>query len=491
MNNGRPRFWLWAGAALVAGLLLRLWFVVHMPKVAGDGLYYGDIAKTWLQHGVYGITEGGAGSSSRAFRPTLSRLPGYPLFLAICFRIFGIANYRAVALVQVMADLMTCGLACGLAGLLFGSRARLPVLWIAALCPFTANYTAVVLAETLVFTTIALAFYAFARWQDAGGGYNRWLWVISAALAYSILLRPEQGLLAAAIMPPMLWAAVAHRNRQRRPLRSALPVLAAAFCVLLPLAPWTIRNERVFHVFQPLAPRGANDPGELVLTGFGHWYATWAIDYASTDEVCWNMDGAPIAFTALPNRAFALGTPEASEDLRRRTAALFTDYNATLVLTPKLDARFNALAAELVDAHPVRYYVGLHIARVLDMALRPRTDGLPIADEWWKWSEHPAESAFAACYAMLNLAFFAAAFAEFFVWRRRAWLSPGPGRCAYPELAVAMAASIILRAVLLLFIVNSEPRYTLEFFPVFFVWIGALFAEPAQPLSGCAVDLTR
>ena len=70
----------------------------------------------------------------------------------------------------------------------------------------------------------------------------------------------------------------------------------------------------------------------------------------------------------------------------------------------------------------------------------------------------------------------------FFVWRRRAWLCneahPGPGQRAYRELAYAMAASLLLRAAMLLFIDNAEPRYTLEFFPVFFVWIGALFAEP-------------
>ena len=55
MNSERLRFWLWAGAALVAGLLLRLWFVSHLPRVVGDSLVYGDIAKTWLQHGVYGF----------------------------------------------------------------------------------------------------------------------------------------------------------------------------------------------------------------------------------------------------------------------------------------------------------------------------------------------------------------------------------------------------------------------------------------------------
>ncbi len=39
----------------------------------------------------------------------------------------------------------------------------------------------------------------------------------------------------------------------------------AVVCVLLALAPfaaWTARNWQVFHVFEPLAPRYATDPGE-------------------------------------------------------------------------------------------------------------------------------------------------------------------------------------------------------------------------------------
>jgi hypothetical protein len=59
MNRERRHFWLLAGAALAAGLLLRLWFVRHMPMVAGDSLIYAGIARNWLQHGVYGFTESG------------------------------------------------------------------------------------------------------------------------------------------------------------------------------------------------------------------------------------------------------------------------------------------------------------------------------------------------------------------------------------------------------------------------------------------------
>ena len=483
MNREQVRFWLWAGAAMLAGLLLRLWFVAHLGRVTGDSLFYGEIAKTWLQHGVYGVTNAGPTPGSIVVRPTLARLPGYPIFLAACFRLFGMENYRAVLHVQVAADLVTCCLVSALTGRLFGGRARLLAMWLAALCPFTANYTSTALAETLVFATIALAFYAFARWQDAGQGFNRWLWTVAAALAYSILLRPEQGLLAAAVLPAMLWRSLATQERYARPWQSSLPVLAAAFCVALPLLLWTARNERIFHVFQPLSPRDASDPGEVVLHGFGHWYDSWAIDFASTDEVCWPMDGERIEFSNLPARAFAAGTPAASQEMRRRTAALLDDYNSILVLTPELDNRFGALADELIHAHPVQYYFGLHIARLLDMTLRPRTEMMPVADEWWRWREHRAQTAFAALYAALNLAFFALAFKGFAVWRRHAWISfnpPNPGQRVYREFAMAMAASVMLRAALLLFIDNSEPRYTLEFFPVFFVWIGALFAFTAK-----------
>src|SRR5208283_3882471 len=117
----------------------------------------------------------------------------------------------------------------------------------------------------------------------------------------------------------------------------------------------------------------------------------------------------------------------------------------------------------------------------LDMTLRPRTEMMPVADEWWGWNEHRAQTAFAAAYAVLNLAYFVIAFSGFRMWKRNAWRTFNTtGQRAYRELAMAMVASMILRAALLLFIDNSEPRYTLEFFPVFFVWIGVLFAVPSK-----------
>ena len=58
------------------------------------------------------------------------------------------------------------------------------------------------------------------------------------------------------------------------PAKPILPSFRAAIIValfaLLPLLPWTIRNFRTLHHFQPLAPRYANATDEPSLPGFNH-----------------------------------------------------------------------------------------------------------------------------------------------------------------------------------------------------------------------------
>lgn len=446
-------------AALALGFGLRLWFIVHTARIAGDSLIYGDIAKTWMQTGVYGFGQAGGGAL-----PTLIRLPGYPMFLVACFRVFGVEHYTAVMYAQGVADLVTCLLVGALAGRLFGRRAGLAALWLAALCPFTASYVAYPLAETLTLTCMALAFYGLERWRAAGLGFNRWLWVVVAALAYSVLLRPEQGLLAAAVVPAMLWMVLRSPARREGVTRAAAPVLVAAVCVVLPLVPWTVRNWRTFHVVQPLAPRYATDPGELVPLGFQHWFKTWGIEFASTEDVYWNYDGAAVDLNDIPTRAFD------TDNQYARTAALIEEYDRTARANQAFDDRFEELAQERVKNDPLRYYVALPVARVVDMILRPRVEMFEIELEWWRWRDHPKQTIFAGAYAALNLAYFVLAGVGIWRWRRRGW-------DGNKGLAFSMIGFIVLRTLLLLTLDNSEPRYTLEFFPVLMVWAGAVFSD--------------
>ncbi len=94
--------------ALGAGLALRLWMLRDLFDVNGDMLIYGDLAKNLLLHGRYALT-----LPSGAIYSTLIRLPGYPLFLALCFKVFGMENYFAAACVQIALDLLGCLLLAG------------------------------------------------------------------------------------------------------------------------------------------------------------------------------------------------------------------------------------------------------------------------------------------------------------------------------------------------------------------------------------------
>jgi 4-amino-4-deoxy-L-arabinose transferase-like glycosyltransferase len=456
----KPRLgWVHLVSALAVGVVLRLGFIHFYGQTTGDTLVYGDIAKNLLQHGIFGMSgEGGP-------VPTLIRLPGYPLFLAACFRIFGMEHYTAVMLMQTLADLGTCALAAATAARLLGRRTGLCALWLGVLCPFTANYVSAPLTETLSLFCIALAFYALTRWQSAAGEGPLRLgvefWLMAAALAYAILLRPDSGLLAACVVPAMAWIAWTHReDAEAKAATHAHAVgLTLILCVVVvaPLVPWTIRNWEDFHVVQPLAPRYATDPTELVGYGFNHWYRSWAMEFKSTEDVYWNLNDAAIQIDDIPTRAFD------SDAQYEETAQLLADYNDGTTLTPELDARFQKIAEARIAASPVRYYVTLPAARLLDMWLRPRTEMLPVSSAWWKYSDDPKESLFCWAYAGLNLLYVVAAGVG-------AWLACRLVATKQRPIVYAMLAYIVLRSALLFTLDNAEDRYTLEFYPLFFVF---------------------
>lgn len=449
MERGRAGYgW---GAALVAGALLRLLFYHLRPSVAGDALMYGDLAHNMLAHHAYGF-------SGKVIQLTLIRLPGYPLFLATCFAAFGGMHYAAVIWVQMVVDLLGCALLGVLAERLGGRRAGLIAVWLAALCPFTANYAVVLLAESLSVFCVVVALFALERWETelrAGGRAClqswRWVVVIGCALSGAVLLRPDQGLLAAVILPVMLWVGL--RRRGRRLGARMAPVVVASLLVVLPLMVWTARNWRVFHVVQPLAPRYANDPDEAVPLGFQRWFRTWAIDYKATVDIYWSYDDIRMSAEDLPSRAFD------NAQQMEQTRAVFARYNKVVSETPEFDAAFAQIAAQRIADHPLRYYVVLPVAREVDMWLRPRFELTTMPLDWWAVGEHPGKSAEEIAYALLNAAYLGLAVAGVFWWRRYAW---GGRRMV----VFAMLGFVALRCVLLLTLDNSEPRYTLECFPV-------------------------
>ncbi|MFZ0746306.1 MAG: glycosyltransferase family 39 protein [Terracidiphilus sp.] len=460
----RLRYSLSVALALAGGGLLRAWMLGKFFEANGDTLVYGGIARNLLLHSRYALTLG----SGETF-PTLIRLPGYPLFLAVCFRLFGMENYGAVAWVQIALELTGCLLLAD-----FARRIAPPALkrgaahgalWLAALCPFTAVYAATPLTEGPTLFVLALALWAAVRFQDQPG-WGPALW-FTFAVTYAALLRPD-GALAAVALAPALFVGV--RSPARPTIALSRRLRMALVCGLLAMAPfaaWTWRNWRVFHVIEPLVPQSATDPGDPVNPGWDRWVKTWSLDFVSTYEVYWNVPGDTLDMNDLPGRAFD------SPGEKAETAALAADYNNNgFNLTPEIDAGFARLARERIATHPLRYYLWLPLGRVADMWLRPRVENLPIDLDWWVYAHHFAETRFSWAYAGLNALYLLLGIA---------------GLCLRPRLWNWMLVYMLLRSAVLLTVQAPEARYTLECFPMLF----ALGGVALSAASGKIVNLYR
>jgi 4-amino-4-deoxy-L-arabinose transferase-like glycosyltransferase len=462
MARKHARFFL---AITLLALAFRLWLVFRAPAVVDDSRLYADIAKNWLEHGIYGITNSGT------IMPTLSRLPGYPAFLAVIFRLFGRDNFRAVLLVQVLFDLATCFLVADMARRLFSERAAKAAFLLAAICPFLANYAATALTETLEIFFTTLAMHLALRGLKIGGAPRRpWqAWLGSGlAVAGAILLRPDGGILLAAIGAYLFWLLVkslggpssALAGRSLTPISLILAGVLVALGALAPLIPWTMRNFHTLHRFQPLAPRYANDSDEPLMPGFNRWVKTWMADYVSVEEIYWPVPGSDIDFSRLPKRAFD------SPQQRDQTAELFAAYNASHDMPPELDSRFGALAAERIHASPLRYYVGLPLLRIADMWLRPRTELFPSDPRWWEFNDDRRWLTLSLAFGVINLTYVLLGVAG--LWRSHAFFGIG-----------LFVFFLLLRSLFLGTLENPEPRYTLEGYPAILVLASACFHRSA------------
>ena len=454
-------------SAVLAGLALRLFFVLKFPATdSGDAPFYIELAWNWLKKGVYGFPISGH------LTPVDMRMPGYPAFLAAIFAFAG-NSQRAVMFAQVAVDLATCFLIALIAARLAPATARRRValagLWLAALCPFTANYAAVVLTETLATFLTALAILILMgalleadRGEATDPARRRAIspWFLGGVVAgFGTLFRPETPLLLGAMGLVLLarW----FRPRDWKKLARSAALMAAG--LLLPLLPWAARNWRTLHEARFLAPRYSELPGEFTPLGFSAWTRTWLWRFGDVYTTLWNIDDQEIQMADLPPSAFD------SPQERARVASVLTRYNETLSITRSEDDEFGEIARERTARHPLRTYLKIPLLRSLALWFTPRVDLLPysghpfpLGEEW----EYDREDFLAT----LSLFFVNCAYAALAL--AGAWIARGR-----PGWALLIAFILVRTAFFATSVDTPEPRYVLECFP-------AVIALAAQVFSG-------
>lgn len=281
-----------------------------------DGKVYAQIARNVLEQHVY------SHASEPPYEPSLIRLPGYPLFLAGIYSFFGHYDNTAVRITQALLDTATCGLVALIAFYWEPDEKRkrsasIVALALAAVCPFTTIYVGIILAETpTIFLALAMTLTATLAFKAPSVKKSVLLWAATGIIAgLAVLFRPDAGLFAAAIGITLVVTTLFRPRVQKEDVAKERfvwgrffntfyfgAVFTMAFCIVL--VPWTIRNERVFHLFQPLAPKHAEMPGEFVPRGYLAWLRTWLDDGRYIAPVLWSLDELPIKIDDFPDQAF-------------------------------------------------------------------------------------------------------------------------------------------------------------------------------------------
>ena len=310
---------------LLLALSFRLFIALRLPNdTPGDSIVYSQMARNVLEQHVYSHDE------EPPYHPSLIRLPGYPFFLVAIYAVAGHGNNTAVRVVQAIVDTATCGLVALVAFQWVGDeklkrRAALIALALAAFCPFTSIYVATILTEVPTnFLAVLLCLLATLAFKSKDARTTLLLWALAGLTAgAAVFFRPDSGLFAAAVGFTIVLT-FAKRSGGKLSARFIKSVIAAAifscaFCLVL--VPWTIRNHRVFGVFQPLSPAHGEMPGEFVPRGYLMWLRTWLDDGRYIGPVLWQLDTTAIHMNAFPKRAFD------SPDERQRVSALIDKYN--------------------------------------------------------------------------------------------------------------------------------------------------------------------
>jgi hypothetical protein len=490
-------------AILILAVIFNLAVAVDLATdESNDGKLYSQMAANIVERDVF------SAAAEAPYDPTYIRLPGYPLFLAADYEIAGVGNNTAVRVTQAFFTVA----ACLLAGLIAwnwqpGSKrkrrkAAYATFVLAAFCPFTAIFAATILTETLtIFFLAAMTLAATYAIKSKKGNALAW-WTVAGLIAgIAVTFRPDSGLFALGLGLTLIVVMFANLNRvsfKARLVETFLKGSVFSLAFIAVLTPWTIRNEQLFGVFEPLAPAHAEAPGEFVPRGYLMWVRTWIDDARYIDPVIWSVETKRITVDELPPYAFD------SEDEKQKIAALYDQYNHSdpdeqtqqdeasndeddsadsndddsadsgsnddntddenaelnLKISPEVDAGFQEIAEQRIARRPIHYYVELPAERAVSMWFDTHSGYYPFEGELFPAKELDPEtyqSLLLPLFIALVWAYTLGTFAgSFFLLADRRRLS---------KLWVAMVVFLSLpRIIFFGTLENPEPRYLVELF---------------------------
>jgi 4-amino-4-deoxy-L-arabinose transferase-like glycosyltransferase len=222
---------------LIAAFLIRfgLWAYINYQDpqrfIGGDTSSYIRTAKALLYGGTFSVT------LERPDLPETIRTPGYPIYLAACFAVFGV-NLPIIVITQIFLSLGTIALVYGLVNSIGGYYAAVISALLLAFDLPSITYTLQVLSETL-FTLMLVALIAsgitilinpYRKYNYMLAGIFLSMATMVRPISYYLIIPLGAGLVAWTIVSKLNWRAILIR------------LLLFGLPFLLIIGGWQLRN---------------------------------------------------------------------------------------------------------------------------------------------------------------------------------------------------------------------------------------------------------
>jgi 4-amino-4-deoxy-L-arabinose transferase-like glycosyltransferase len=249
-------------AVVLIALLHAAFFIVYQRP---------DWEVAWSDQGGYqqlGAAMARSGEFTRfpespTFIPEVIRTPGYPAFVALIYRLFGVST-MPVAIAQAFVFVLICFLVYAIANRVAGRRAAAVAAIMTALFPPLPYYGALVLTE--VWTTFVLISANLVCLRAIQAGRTRDFVIAGALFSGATIVRPAFILLPFGLAAAMPILVPAERNRKRIGQWAALAIVAG-----ITMVPWFTYNYIYLGRFT-LSPAGGIGRGLWE----GSWQGRWA-----------------------------------------------------------------------------------------------------------------------------------------------------------------------------------------------------------------------
>lgn len=345
-------------ALALLGLVLRLiWVGLYPPQLASDAQVYFTLAERLSANEAY-YTAG-----TWAYWP-----PGYPLFLAPFFAIFG-SSLEAVVVLNLVIFVASLLAVFALARETGGEGAACLAAALFSVWPNNVGLAATVNKEILLILLITTTTLLHLKSQAAA--HPARLYFLGGAglsLGYATLVQPAFQFF---LLAPILFGLLGGE----RPLRllSSLVLLVAGMAVVI--APWAYRNHGVFGEFVLVSTNGgdglyrANNP-----LAHGGWIPVGEVDLSGLPELEANKEGYKLARRWIAENPATFLALSVEKQMR-----FLGDDSFGIAGSMRINDRLPAGSPEYIATKGLAnaFWLGLWCLALLALVARPRGGPVP------------------------------------------------------------------------------------------------------------------